>query len=207
MRIRIYSTPCKYLSFRERGDSIADGELKELLDALQNIQDEFSDMMGSIIVTTDRKGELITKMSGLPKACQIIRGTKKGLESCDRCYHSALALAGKEKNTVIMECPFGFVALYVPIIIDGKAVGSVTGCGGMFAGKGEDETRERYLKYADDLGIQDKDGFVEVVLKESKVASRDEIERRTKVISASITSLAQETALKKVFEEGLGKSE
>lgn len=174
-------------------------EETQLMHVLQSIQDEFSRVMGAIIVTTDRNGKLVTKMSGLPKACAMIRSTEKGLESCEKCYHSALALAGKEKNTVIMECPFGFVALYVPIIVDGEAVGSVTGCGGLFSGKSEQQLKDIYAKYANELGVKEPDKFVEAVLKETEATSKEEIERRIKLISTAITSLASSTALKNVF--------
>jgi ligand-binding sensor protein len=174
-------------------------EATRLLETLQSLQDDFAEIMGAIIVTTDRNGDLVTKMSGLPKPCQIIRETEKGLEACNKDYYNAVSLSGKHRDLALIKCHAGFVALYIPIFLKGELVGSITGCGGRFSGESDEEMGRVYRNLAGELGIIDAEGFVEVVKTDSKVASEEEIKRRISIISTAIETLIEETPLKEVF--------
>ncbi len=174
-------------------------EATRLLKTLQNLQDDFAEIMGAIIVTVDKNGDLVTEMSGLPEACKMIRETEGGLAGCEKDYHAAVSMAGKYGEVALIKCHAGFVALYIPISVDGKLVGAITGCGGLYRGLGEDELRENYSKIAERYGIADSDEFIRRVLHETKVASEEEIKRRISLISTSIETLVEETPLKEVF--------
>lgn len=174
-------------------------EATRLLRTLQNLQDDFAKIMGAIIVTTDRNGDLVTKMSGLPEPCKMIRETEKGLANCEKDYHAALALSGKHKDVALIKCHAGFVALYIPIFLKGELVGSITGCGGRFSGMSYQDIEEKYTNLARELGIPNPEEFVRVVKTGSKVASEEEIRRRISLISTAIETLVEETPLKEVF--------
>lgn len=174
-------------------------EANRLLKTLKSLQDDFAEIMGAIIVTTDRNGDLVTKMSGLPKACQMIRSTKKGLAACTKDYQNALSLSGKHKDVALIKCHAGFIALYVPIFLKGELIGSITGCGGLFSGLSDEGIKEEYTKLAQELGISNPEKLIRVVKTETKVASEDEIKRRISLISTTIQTLVEETPLKEVF--------
>lgn len=174
-------------------------EATRLLKTLQSLQDDFAEIMGAIIVTTDRNGDLVTNMSGLPAPCKMIRETEQGLARCEKDYHAALALSGKHADVALIKCHAGFVALYIPIFLKGELVGSITGCGGRFSGMSYQELEEKYANLARELGIANPDEFVRVVKTGSKIASENEIKRRISLISTAIQTLIEETPLKEVF--------
>ena len=50
---------------------------KWFLQNLQKLQDDFAESIGGQIVTTDKEGNLVTKMSGAQRACKLIMETEK----------------------------------------------------------------------------------------------------------------------------------
>lgn len=174
-------------------------DVKPFLRVLQETQDEFADLMGALVVTTDKEGEVVTEMSGVPEPCKMIRDTEKGLKGCQESYKSALSLINKRKKPYIGPCHANFTSIWVPIKIDGEVVGSITGCGGLPEKKDEEEIREEYGELADDLGIEDKEKFVELVIDKERVPPEEEIKRRISLLQTSVTSLVRNTPLKKMF--------
>lgn len=172
---------------------------------LQRIQDDFADYIGAQIVTTDRNGGLITKMSGQQRICQIIQKTEKGKKGCADAYRTALELVKKMKKPVFMDCHAGLASLWVPIKIkSGEIVGSITGCGGRYErGKSEEETKEKFSKLADEIGLTEevhpREDFLKA-LEEVKVITEAEMKKRAERLAKLIGILAEETALKEAFE-------
>jgi len=119
-------------------------EAEPFVKILQQTQDELANIMDAIVVTTDSEGNLITEMSGMPKACEMIRATQKGLEGCEKSYAAAMSLFGKREEPYIGPCHAGFTSIWIPLKVKGKIVGSITGCGGLPADKTDEEIREEY---------------------------------------------------------------
>ena len=175
-------------------------EAKWFLRNLQIIQDDFAGSIGGQIVTTDREGNLITEMSGAQEACKMIAETEKGKQRCQEAYKNALSLVKSLKEPAFMDCHAGFASLWVPIKIDGQIVGSVTGCGGRFEkGESEEELEEKYLKIAEDLGIEDKESFVKASVQGISPVTQEEMKERSERLVKLVGVLAEETALKELF--------
>ena len=177
-------------------------EAQWFLRNLQKLQDDFAENIGAQIVTTDKKGTLVTKMSGAQRVCQIIQGTENGKKQCTLCYENALSLVKSQKESALMPCYAGFASLWVPIKVKGEIVGSITGCGGRFEkGESREELREQYSKLADDLGVTDKEDFLKAAIDEIEPVTEEEIKKRAERLAKLVGILAEETALEEVFGE------
>lgn len=176
-------------------------EARWFLKNLQALQDEFvKDIVGAQIVITDKEGNLVTKMSGQQRACQIIQSTQKGKEQCAECYKQALSLVRTQKEPLFMDCYAGFASLWVPIKVNGEVVGSITGCGGRYdKGETREELEEKYLKLAEELGIEDKEDFLKAAIDEVGVVTQEEMQKRAERLAKLVSILAEETALGEVF--------
>jgi len=175
-------------------------EAKWFLNNLQLIQDDFAKSVGGQIVTTDKGGNLVTKMSGAQRVCKLIMGTEKGKEKCGEAYKTALSLVKSMKEAAFMDCHAGYASLWVPVKIKGEIVGSITGCGGRYdRGESDEELRERYSKLADELGITDKEDFLKAAVDEISPVSEEEMKERSERLAKLVGVLAEETALKEVF--------
>ncbi len=175
-------------------------EAEPFVKILQQTQDELANIMDALVVTTDSEGNLITEMSGIPKACQMIRETEDGLEGCEKSYAAAVGLFGKREEPYIGPCHAGFTSIWVPLKVKGKIVGSITGCGGLPADMTEEKIREVYGEIADKFGIKDKEKFIQEVINKKRITSEEEIKRRVALLSVTISSLIENTCLQEIFK-------
>lgn len=170
---------------------------------LQKLQDDFAESIGAQIVTTDGQGNLVTKMSGQQRVCQIIQKTEKGKTGCQAAYQQALSLVKSMKEPAFMDCHAGLASLWVPIKIKDRIVGSITGCGGRYdRGESEEELKKKFAAKADELGImeEDREEYLQAVT-EVKVTTEEEMKKRAERLSKLVGILAEETALGEVFGE------
>jgi len=176
-------------------------EAKWFLKNVQVLQDEFvKDIVGAQIVMTDKEGNLVTKMSGQQRACQIIQSTPEGKKRCEQCYKNALSLVRTQKEPVFMDCYAGFASLWVPIKVKGEIVGSITGCGGRYEkGETREELEKKYLKLAEELGIENKEDFLKAAIDEVGTVTQEEMQKRAERLAKLVAILAEETALGEVF--------
>lgn len=180
-------------------------EGKWFLKNLQRIQDNFAEAVGAQIVTTDKRGQLITEMSGQQRACEIIQKTEKGKKMCTDCYKTALSLVKDKEESVFMDCPAGFASLWVPIKTgEEQIVGSITGCGGRYdRGEEREELEERFNDLADELGLSDdihpRQDFLKAAVEEVKVITEEEMRKRAERLAELVGILTEETALKEAF--------
>jgi ligand-binding sensor protein len=175
-------------------------EAEWFLRNLQKLQDDFAESIGGQIVITDKEGNLVTKMSGAQRACQIIMATEEGKKKCGEAYKCALSLVRIHKTPVFMDCYAGFASLWVPIVVKGEIVGSITGCGGRYdRGESREELIEKYSKLADELGIKNKEDFLKAAIDEIKPVTEEEMKKRAQRLSKLVAILAEETALGEVF--------
>jgi len=175
-------------------------EAEWFLRNLQKLQDDFAESIGGQIVTTDKEGNLVTKMSGAQRVCQIIMATEEGKKKCGQAYKCALSLVRAQKVPVFMDCYAGFTSLWVPIVVKGEIVGSITGCGGRYnRGESKEELIEKYSKLADELGVKDKEDFLKAAIDEIKPVTEEEMKKRAQRLSKLVAILAEETALGEVF--------
>jgi len=175
-------------------------EAQWFLRNLQKLQDDFAESVGAQIVTTDKEGNLVTKMSGAQRVCQLIMTTEEGKKKCGDAYKMALGLVKTQKESAFMDCYAGYASLWVPIKINGEIVGSITGCGGRYdKGENKEEIREKFSKLADELGIEDKEDFLKAAVDEISPVTEGEMKKRAERLSKLVGILAEETALGEVF--------
>jgi two-component system LytT family sensor kinase len=175
---------------------------KWFLQNLQKLQDDFAESVGGQIVTTDKEGNLVTKMSGAQRVCKLIMGTEKGKAKCSEAYKNALSLVKTMKEPAFMDCHAGYASLWVPIKINEKIVGSITGCGGRYdRGESKEELKEKFSKLADELGISDKEDFLKAAVDEIQPVTKEEMQDRAMKLAKLVVTLAEEDILKEVFGE------
>lgn len=175
-------------------------EAKWFLRNLQKLQDDFAESVGGQIVTTDKEGNLVTKMSGAQRACQLIMATEQGKKKCEECYKTALSLVGSQKEAVFMDCYAGFASLWVPIKVKGEIVGSITGCGGKYErGESKEELREKFSKLADEIRIESEGDFLKAAVDEIQPVTEEEMRKRAERLAKLVGILAEETSLSELF--------
>jgi len=178
------------------------GEAEWFLKSLQTLQDDFAESVGAQIVTTDKEGNLITKMSGQMKVCSdFIQKTDKGKKACTDTYHTAVGLVKTMKEPAFMDCFAGYASLWVPIKTkEGEIVGSITGCGGRFdRGEGKEEIEKKFTKLANDLEVEVNEKYLKEAIDNVKVVTEEEMKKRAKRLAKLVGVLAEETALSEAF--------
>lgn len=176
-------------------------EARWFLRNLQKLQDDFAESVGGQIVTTDKEGDLVTKMSGAQRVCKLIMTTEEGKKKCGECYKMALSLVKTQKEPAFMDCYAGYASLWVPIKVKGEITGSITGCGGRYdRGENKEELRKKYTKLADELGVKNREDFLKAAVDEIKnPITETEMKKRAERLSKLVGILAEETALSEVF--------
>jgi len=178
------------------------GEAEWFLKSLQTLQDDFAESIGAQIVTTDKEGNLITKMSGQMKVCSdFIQKTEKGKKACTDTYHTAVGLVKTMKEPAFMDCFAGYASLWVPIKTrEGEIVGSITGCGGRFdRGESEEQLKEKFTKLANDLDINPDKNYLKAAVEDVKTVTEEEMRKRATMLAKLAGILAEETALSEAF--------
>lgn len=176
-------------------------EAKWFLRNLQKLQDDFAESVGAQIVTTDKEGNLLTKMSGAQRVCKLIMDTEQGKKKCEEAYKMALSLVKTQKEAAFMDCYAGYASLWVPIKVGGEIVGSITGCGGKYErGETKGELGEKFVKLASELGIADKEDFLKAAVDEIEPVTEEEMKKRAEWLAKLVGILAEETALREVFQ-------
>ena len=156
-------------------------EAQWFLRNLQKLQDDFAESVGAQIVTTDKNGDLVTKMSGQMKVCSdYIQKTEKGGKACTDTYKTALGLVKAMKDPAFMDCFAGYASLWVPIKINGEIVGSITGCGGRFdRGENREELEKKFTKLANDLGTEANEEYLKEAIDKVKVVTEEEMKKKS----------------------------
>ncbi|MBR1854572.1 MAG: PocR ligand-binding domain-containing protein [Lachnospiraceae bacterium] len=120
------------------------------VDALQRIQDAFSNMSGMAALTTDAKGKAVTEGSNFTEYCmELIRKNPTGCKRCEECDKTGAMVTMKTGHAATYRCHSGLVDFAAPITVQGKMIGSFIG--GQVLPQAPDE--EKIKAVAKDLGI------------------------------------------------------
>ena len=111
------------------GETEKENRLSDLLDLqrLQKLQDNLAKALGLAFVTVDYRGRPVTQSSGFTGFCRCLANHGQYGDICRQCYaHAGLhaTMAGKPH---IYRCHAGLVEFAVPLLMDGKYLGSVIG--------------------------------------------------------------------------------
>lgn len=98
------------------------------IEALQQIQDGFSEYTGMAALTTDANGVPVTKGSGFTKFCmQLTRTSEQGLMHCEKCDKTGAMLTLKNGHATVYDCHAGLTDFAAPIMIEGNVIGCFIG--------------------------------------------------------------------------------
>ena len=103
--------------------------LSDLIDVkfLQEFQDTFAEIMDVASVTVDNNGP-ITKPSKFTDFCsKHTTGIEIGFQKWDECCLKWGKLAAEKGKPVVYTCDTGLTDFVVPIMVEGKHVGSILG--------------------------------------------------------------------------------
>lgn len=130
------------------------------IDFLQRFQDKFASVLKIASIIVDNKGS-VTEGSNFTDFCyKCTRQSELGLKRCINCDIVNGKLAAKRGEPVIYRCHTGLTDFAVPIIVEGKHVGSILG--GQVLTEEPDE--EHFRAVARDLGINE-DEYIQAVKK------------------------------------------
>ena len=104
-------------------------KLADLIDVkfLQEFQDTFAEIIDVASITVDNNGP-ITKPSKFRDFCiQHTTGTEIGFQKWNECCVKWEKIAVKNGKPVVYTCDTGLTDFIVPIMVEGKHVGSIFG--------------------------------------------------------------------------------
>ena len=104
-------------------------ELADLIDTekLQKLQDNFAKALNLAFITVDYRGRPIIEYSGFTEFCNKIREREECRKLCYQCDAHGGLHATITGEPYIYRCHTGLVDFAVPLILDGKYMGSVMG--------------------------------------------------------------------------------
>lgn len=138
-------------------------DLKNLVDIslLQGFQDNFSLSAGFSCLTEDSLGNALTCPSHFSDCClNIIRKSKQGAKRCRNCDLMGAEDAIRKGKPAIYQCHAGLIDFAVPIIVEGKQIGTIYG--GQVLAKPPNE--EKFRKIALEMGVN-PDEYVAAIKK------------------------------------------
>lgn len=111
------------------GGTEKENRLSEYLDLqrLQNLQDNLAEALDLAFVTVDYRGRPVTRSSGFTDFCSCMANHDGHGSLCSRCYAHAGLHATMAGKPFIYRCHGGLVEFAVPLLVDGRYLGSVMG--------------------------------------------------------------------------------
>lgn len=178
------------------------------IDFLQELQDNFAKAMGMASITVDLEGP-VTKPSNFTDFCiNCTRKSELGYKRCNECDIKWGQIAAQQEQEVIYDCHTGLTDFAVPIVVNGRQLGSILG--GQILTCEPDEQHFRNL--AREFGLDEQE-YIEA-LRKVKIIPREQVEAAAKIlflVANSISELAhknlelkqknkKETAFRKITE-------
>lgn len=111
------------------GGTEKENRLSELLnmERLQKLQDNLAKALDLAFVTVDYRGRPVTQGSGFTNFCSCMANHDQYSPLCSRCYAHGGLHATMTGSPYIYCCHSGLVEFAVPLMVDGKYIGSVIG--------------------------------------------------------------------------------
>ncbi len=97
------------------------------LQRLQKLQDNLAEALDMAFVTVDYRGRPVTRSSGFTGFCSCMANHDRYGSLCSRCYAHAGLHATMAGKPFIYRCHGGLVEFAVPLLVDGRYLGSVMG--------------------------------------------------------------------------------
>lgn len=172
----------------KNNSTIRDITLSDVIDIkfLQQFQDDFAKGVGVASVTVDLDGKPVTNPSSYTRFCMdYTHSTECGDKRCAESHRKGGEEAAKTGKPVVYECHAGLIDFAVPIMIEGKQIGTILG-GQVLTNSPDDH---KYRRIAKEIGV-DEEGYVEAV-KEIRTLSRESIEAAANVLFAVANNMSK----------------
>lgn len=131
------------------------------INLLQELQDSFFLSNGISVGISDQNGIAITEHCSCNPFCsEYTKKTAEGLKRCQECDKEGTSMAVKKGGPILYNCYAGMLEFAIPIIVDGRAVGTIHG--GQVTDHPIDESVIRHL--AADFGL-DEEEYLEAARK------------------------------------------
>lgn len=161
------------------------------VEALQQLQDGFSQYTGMAALTTDSDGVPVTKGSGFTKFCmELTRNSEKGCHNCEACDRNGALMTLNNGHATVYDCHAGLVDFAAPIIVEGMVLGSVIGGQVRTEPVDEEKMRAKAIEY----GI-DPEEYIEAA-KVTEWMPKERVEKAAvylEEIAASISRMAYQS--------------
>lgn len=155
------------------------------IDFLQQFQDAFAKTMNIASLTVDKKGP-ITKPSNFNDFCnKYTRCSLEGFKKCNECDIKWGKIAAEKGEPVIYTCHAGLTDFAVPIMLEGRHIGSILG--GQVL---DEEPKEFHFRaIARRIGV-DEDKYIEA-LRTIKVVSQDTIKDAAHMLYLAANAISE----------------
>ena len=122
----------------------------------QQIQDYFSEVIGTGLRTLDLEGKALTKPSGTPRFCsEVVASSPLGLKRCRNCRPMPIHGLETGNDSFSFPCPAGPQNFVVPVIYSNSKVAAHVIVGPVIFGKREELDKSE--ETARNLGISQED--------------------------------------------------
>lgn len=162
-------------------------KLSDLVDVklLQKFQDAFAKTMNVASLTYDDQGP-ITKPSNFNEFCtKYIKGSELGFKRCDECDAAWGKIAAEKGEPVIYTCHVGLTDFAVPIIVEGKHIGSILGGQVLSELPNEEHSREM----ARQLGVNEEE-YIQA-LKKINIVPTETVKAAANLLSTVANTIAE----------------
>jgi len=137
---------------------------------LQKLQNAFEGLTGIAVAAVDANGAAVTERAGFCEFCQkYAKDGEEGHLHCGICSADGVEEVLKKGRFAIYNCYAGLVNFAVPIMAEGRLLGSLIG-GQVFSGEPEDTFLE---KLSGEIGADPKE--CEAAVKKIKIFSQEKI--------------------------------
>lgn len=155
------------------------------IDALQKIQDGFSEYTGMAAITIDVDGTPITRESGFTRFCfELTRKTELGCRNCEKCDRDGAFRTREKGKAVAYVCHAGLMDFAAPIIVEGKIIGGFIGGQVRIHETDEAVITARAIEY----GIDPKEYIA--AANETSILARENVERAANFIEEIASALS-----------------
>lgn len=147
------------------------------METLQRLQDTFSSALGISTGISDENGVALTNhVSNCEFCSKYTKGTEEGLKRCQLCDKRGAELAMDSGGMKLYTCHAGLTDYAVPIIVEGKCIGSILG-GQVLQ---EPLPEEKVRAYAEELGIPQEEYMA--AAKRIPIISEEKLESTVKFL-------------------------
>lgn len=156
------------------------------VETLQRLQDTFSSALGISTGISDENGVPLTKhVSNCEFCSKYTKGSQEGLKRCQLCDKQGAELAMENGGMKLYTCHAGLRDYAVPIIVEGKCIGSIFGGQVLH----EPLPEEKVRAYAEELGISQEE-YVEAARK-IPIISEEKLTSTVKFLHNTVDLLFQ----------------